>query len=878
MVFVPSIQRVERVPVSDLTEKQLSPTYELIQFLTGLGRLHAMLNEGVLLSQTGTTVIPLPHQIACLSRVIFEGKPRYLIADEVGLGKTIEAGLIFKELKLRGLVERVLVLCPKSLIMQWVAEMKIHFNEDFRPILTEELSATQSIFKDANIWKMFPQAVCSYDTVKPRSGRGWTKEKIEEYNRHRFENLISAGWDLVIIDEAHKVAGATEGVARNKLARELCKAAPFVLLLTATPHQGKRDGFLRLMRLLDEEQFPNEGALTLENIAPYVIRTEKRKAVDSDGKPLFKDRLTYLVRLRLDEKKPSHRLQKELYNAVTEYVISGYRAGETRGKLYLIILQKILASSTRALIKTLERRLSILYDRKDTHTQPLEEDEVEEALEDAPPKELFLNERKKLLELIDLAKRCENSGPDARAEELEKIIYKVRREEGDPSLKVIIFTEFIATQEMLKEFLTSRGFTVATINGHNTLEERIEAQRFFREKADVLVSTEAGGEGLNLQFCHVVINYDLPWNPMRLEQRIGRVDRIGQTNTVKAYNLVLEGSVEDRVQQLLEEKLKTILEDFGVDKISDVLDSEIGEKIFSRIYSEAAAYPDKTPKLLEDLMKELESMARERMDITKLISLNLNPEEEREKIRKIRKFEEILEKTVLSYVKHHGGKVSKGILGWNILWPDGTLMENVVFTSNRTSDSSTILGVDHPRIREIIELSHPVTHLKSSALVRVEEVPSEVSGLWSLWMLRIDFGKKTKVHYIPVFTSDDGKTYITTANRIWEKLSEGKFSITTGAMRDSSHHRSIVENFAQDIFEKDVFDEKQRIKSEYTRKIMAIEAKRKAIEKIGIKNIRKSRLKELEMERMKIDREYNLTEEPVPELYPILVLEVRGDG
>ena len=878
MVFVPSIQRVERVPVSDLTEKQLSPTYELIQFLTGLGRLHAMLNEGVLLSQTGTTVIPLPHQIACLSRVIFEGKPRYLIADEVGLGKTIEAGLIFKELKLRGLVERVLVLCPKSLIMQWVAEMKIHFNEDFRPILTEELSATQNIFKDANIWKMFPQAVCSYDTVKPRSGRGWTKEKIEEYNRHRFENLISAGWDLVIIDEAHKVAGATEGVARNKLARELCKAAPFVLLLTATPHQGKRDGFLRLMRLLDEEQFPNEGALTLENIAPYVIRTEKRKAVDSDGKPLFKDRLTYLVRLRLDEKNPSHRLQKELYEAVNEYVISGYRAGETRGKLYLIILQKILASSTRALIKTLERRLSILSDREDTHTQPLEEDEVEEALEDAPPKELFLNERKKLLELIDLAKRCENSGPDARAEELEKIIYKVRREEGDPSLKVIVFTEFIATQEMLKEFLTSRGFTVATINGHNTLEERIEAQRFFREKADVLVSTEAGGEGLNLQFCHVVINYDLPWNPMRLEQRIGRVDRIGQTNTVKAYNFVLEGSVEDRVQQLLEEKLKTILEDFGVDKISDVLDSETGEKIFSKIYSEAVAYPDKTPKLLEDFMKELESMARERMDITKLISLNLNPEEEREKIIKIRKFEEILEKTVLSYVKHHGGKVSKGILGWNILWPDGTLMENVVFTSNRTSDSSTILGVDHPRIREIIELSHPVTHLKSSALVRVEEVPSEVSGLWSLWMLRIDFGKKTKVHYIPVFTSDDGKTYITTANRIWEKLSEGRFSITTGAMHDSSHHRSIAENFAQDIFEKDVFDEKQRIKSEYTRKIMAIEAKRKAIEKIGIKNIRESRLRELEMERMKIDREYNLTEEPVPELYPILVLEVRGDG
>jgi|Deesub1362A_J573_1020465.scaffolds.fasta_scaffold01127_9 superfamily II DNA or RNA helicase len=878
VVFVPSIQQVERVPVSDLSEKQPSISYELIQFLTGLGKLHAMLNEGVLLSQTGTTVIPLPHQIACLSRVIFEGKPRYLIADEVGLGKTIEAGLIFKELKLRGLVERVLVLCPKSLIMQWVAEMKIHFNEDFRPILTEELSATQSIFRDANIWKMFPQAVCSYDTVKPRSGRGWTKEKIEEYNRHRFENLISAGWDLVIIDEAHKVAGATEGVARNKLARELCKATPFVLLLTATPHQGKRDGFLRLMRLLDEEQFPNEEALTLENIAPYVIRTEKRKAVDSNGKPLFKDRLTYLERFRLDERKPSHRLQKELYDRVTDYVISGYRAGGTHGKLYLIILQKILASSTRALRKTLEKRLSVLSDREDITTHLIEEDEVEEALEDAPLRELFLNEREKLQELIDLAKRCENSGPDARAEELERIIYKVRREEGDPSLKVIVFTEFIATQEMLKEFLTSRGFTVATINGHNTLEERIEAQRFFREKADVLVSTEAGGEGLNLQFCHVVINYDLPWNPMRLEQRIGRVDRIGQTNTVKAYNLVLEGSVEDRIQQLLEEKLKNILKDFGVDKISDVLDSEIGERIFSKIYSEAAADPDKTPKLLEDFMRELEAMARERMDVTKLISLSLNPEEEREKIRRSRKFEEILEKTVLSFVKHRGGKVSKGIFGWNILWPDGTLMEDVSFTSDGTSDSSKILGVDHPKIREIIELSHPVTHLKSSALVKVKGIPSEVSGLWSLWMLRIDFGKKTKIHYIPVFTSKDAETYTTTANRIWEKLSEGKFSITSGIERDAYPHKNIAEELAKDFFERDVMEEKQKIESEYTRKIMAIEAKRKAIEKIGIKNIRESRLRELEIERMKIERDYKIIEEPVPELYPVLVLEVKGDG
>lgn len=874
-IFVPSIQSVEKVPLSDLDDRQPQVSPELIQFLTGLGRIHTMLNEGVLLSQSGTTVIPLPHQIACLSRVISEGKPRYLIADEVGLGKTVEAGLVFKELKLRGLIERVLVLCPKGLIMQWVAEMKTHFNEDFRPVLTEELSATQNIFSDTNVWKMFNQAVCSYDSVKPRSGRGWTKEKIEEYNRHRFENLISAGWDLVIIDEAHKVAGAVEGVARNKLAQEICQATPFVLLLTATPHQGKRDGFLRLMRLLDRDQFPNEDALSLENIAPYVIRSEKRNAVDSDGRPIFRDRLTQLKRFRLDESKAAHKLQKKLYEAVKEYVISGYKFGEQQGKLYLIVLQKILASSTRALRNTLEKRISATFEY--ITPQTLEEDEIEEILEDTPKKELFSNESEKLRELIDLARRCENSGPDARAEELEKIIYSVRREEEDPSLKVIVFTEFISTQEMLKDFLTMRGFTVATINGHKTLDERIEAQRFFRDKADVLISTEAGGEGLNLQFCHIVINYDLPWNPMRLEQRIGRVDRIGQKNTVKVYNLVLEDSIEDRIQQLLEEKLKTILKDFGVDKISDVLDSEVGEKIFNKIYSEAALDPGKTPKLLEDFMKELEAMAREKIDITKLISVNINPEEQKENLRKSKKFEELLERTVLSYVKHYGGKVSKGIFGWNILWPDGTMMEEVSFTSGDTllEDRSRILGINHPKVKEIIELSQPITNLRSSALVKIRGLSPGLAGIWSLWVLRISLGKKTKSHYIPIFTSEDGTAYLTTAKRIWEKVSEGKFSIFSGTEKDASNHKNIAEEYANEIFEEETEKEMEKIKMEHNRKIMAIEAKRRAIERIGIKNIRESRLRDLESEKLRIEKEYSVIEEPVPELYPILVLEVE---
>jgi len=186
-----------------------------LTYLAAAARVADALTHDVLLAPIESSVIPLPHQIRALSRAVSSDRVRYLLADEVGLGKTIEAGLIMRELKLRGLVRRTLVIAPKGLVTQWVAEMRTHFGEEFRLLVPSDFSAYRRIAREDNLWQSHPQVVCTMDSVKPLdSRRGWSREQVAEYNRERFEDLVSAGWDLVIVDEAHRLGGSTDQVAR----------------------------------------------------------------------------------------------------------------------------------------------------------------------------------------------------------------------------------------------------------------------------------------------------------------------------------------------------------------------------------------------------------------------------------------------------------------------------------------------------------------------------------------------------------------------------------------------------------------------------------------------------------------------------------------
>ena len=693
-VWLPAEARVARLSSSRLQPLSAAATgtAEGIRYVAAGARVaDAMTQPDMLLAPIEASVIPLPHQIRALSRAVSGQRVRYLLADEVGLGKTIEAGLIQRELKLRGLVARTLVIAPKGLATQWVAEMKTHFGEDFRLLIPGDFAALRRVCREDNLWRAWPQVVCSLDSVKPLDARrGWTRQQVEQYNHERFEDLVSADWDLVIVDEAHRLGGSTDQVARYRLGQGLAEASPYLLLLSATPHQGKTDAFHRLMSLVDGDAFPDAESVSRERVQPYVIRTEKRHAIDAQGQPLFKPRRTELAPVRWEDR---HREQHALYEAVTEYVRQGYNQAVQENRSYIgflmILMQRLVVSSTRAIRTTLQRRLEALRQPHEQLTLfPLEPAEWED-LDGQEQVETLLrtqltalkNERAEVNLLLRAAGECEKIGPDVKAEALLDWIYRVQAEEGESDLKVLVFTEFVPTQDMLAQFLGERGFDVVCLNGSMSMDERQRVQDAFARRARILISTDAGGEGLNLQFCHVVVNYDIPWNPMRLEQRIGRVDRIGQKLPVRAVNFVFEDSVEHRVREVLEEKLAVIFEEFGIDKTGDVLDSAQAGQLFEDLYVEAIRDPDAVETTVDAVVQRIRQEAEEARRGTGVLGATEMPDPGEAQRLITYPLPHWVETMTVSYLQSHGGQARRDGRCWQLAWPDGECWPDVVFTA-----------------------------------------------------------------------------------------------------------------------------------------------------------------------------------------------------
>lgn len=597
---------------------------------------------GGFLSSLASGIIPLPHQLHVLNRAMETNNIRYILADEVGLGKTIEAGMIIRELKSRGLVSRILVVCPTGLVTQWASEMQEKFHEKFQVILPSDYDTIRRLTDNDDVYGQFDQVISPMDSIKPiEKHAGWSEEKVEKYNEERIYAIINSGWDLIIIDEAHRVAGSSGEVARYKLGNLLAQASPYLLLLSATPHNGKTEPFLRLIRLLDADAFPNAKSIVREQVAPFLIRTEKREAIDNNGNLLFKNRITHLVTISWDER---NNLQRELYEMVSSYVAKTYnKALRNRKKnmcliFLLIIMQRMVTSSTAAIRQSLERRLNVLLEQRtcvgDLREEDLDELNIEDGVEDALEAisldmELEIEELK---QIISLAKQAQFQNQDAKVEPLLNEIDAILSE--DRTQKVIIFTEFVATQTYLQELLVNRGYTVTILNGGMSIDERNAAMQEFKTSTSIFISTDAGGEGLNLQFANIIINYDLPWNPMKIEQRCGRVDRIGQQRDVHIYNFIVGETVENRVREVLEEKLSVILKEMGVDKYSDVLDSEVAECDFTDVYMRSIGHTSQVEKNLYPVEEEMKQqltnaqkykdVIREEKDLTKLVGTESN--------------------------------------------------------------------------------------------------------------------------------------------------------------------------------------------------------------------------------------------------------------
>jgi len=551
---------------------------------------------------------PLPHQIEAVYHYILQNpRIRFLLADDPGAGKTIMTGLLIKELKYRGLAERILIVVPGHLKDQWLREMKDKFSESFKIVDRSVMNSAwgQNIFNESN------QLIISMDFAK--------QDDV-------LNVLRVTRWDLCVIDEAHKMAAYKYGEKISKTQRYtfgevLGQNTNYFLFLTATPHRGDPENFRLLLDLLEPGFFANTEMLA-ESIRnkdnPLFLRRLKEDLKDFTGAPLFTPRVVETMKFRLSDE------EKTLYNAVTDYVEKFFNKALEKEKrnvtFALTILQRRLASSARAIRKSLERRferLSELYKKG----QLLQDREYidEEALEDYEEKERW-NKEEDLLEkltsadtleelkneigilenLVKLAKEVEKKETETKLTELKKVI---DTENIDlQQNKLLIFTESKDTLEYLAEKLGKWGYSVATIHGGMNLDARIRAEHDFKSTAQIMISTEAGGEGINLQFCWLMVNYDIPWNPNRLEQRMGRVHRYGQTHEVHIYNLVAIDTREGVILNRLFEKLDQIRVHLGSDRVFDV----IGELIVGKSLKDLIVDAISNRRTMDDILKDFE--------------------------------------------------------------------------------------------------------------------------------------------------------------------------------------------------------------------------------------------------------------------------------
>ena len=567
-----------------------------------------------LFAVNSSIVDPLPHQVEAVYRYLLPlPRIRFLLADDTGAGKTIMTGLLIKELLFRGVIKKILIVTPGGLTKQWAEEE-----------LQEKFGLYARLVNRAS-FDAEPGQFIRYE-------EGIFVVSIDFLSRNEacLRAAQEAQWDLIVVDEAHKLSAYEYGTkldesGRYRAIKDLYDKTDHLLFLTATPHRGRRDTFRRLLLLLDPDLFQKD-----EHVASYVqeqaatygspeedfegeqpitqarnrffLRRLKEEMVDWNEQPLFKNRNTKTVGYDLTPE------EKTLYEEVTNYVRSKRReaiAKKNRNvELTLMVMQRRLASSLYAITRTLDNRLralddvlEILRDPQRTAVEkkrlvgtyqdpddPRDITEYEDLAEDdrehidrrifrqvltADPEKVE-DERGEVDRLLRMAKSLSRHR-EAKFSELLSVLDSsdVIRAENE---KLVIFTEHRDTLDSLSKRLEEKGYTVVTIHGGMDVDSRKRAQREFLVRAKIMVATDAAGEGINLQFCRYLINWDIPWNPNRLEQRMGRIHRYGQNDDVWVYNLVAQNTREGAVIQKVLSKLDVMRDQMGSDRVYDVID------------------------------------------------------------------------------------------------------------------------------------------------------------------------------------------------------------------------------------------------------------------------------------------------------------------
>ena len=585
-------------------------------------------------------VDPLPHQLEAVYEYFLKlPRIRFLLADDPGAGKTVMAGLLIKELKARGLAKRILIVTPANLTFQWQREMKDKFREQFTVVRSDLLRANYG----TNPWQDYDQIVTSVSWVS----------RMDDAR----DSLLRSHWDLVIVDEAHKMSAYSEEkeTLAYKLGKALSDMTDHYLLMTATPHKGDPANFALFLKLLDKDVYADVSSLeeAMKNReAPFYLRRVKEALVTfpnpdtGEVKSLFTKRIVKTAKFEIGDD------ELEFYDALTRFVQDqSIRAADSNSPaaravgFTMAMLQRRFASSLYAARRTLERmkerREKILADpvayRQDQINkrvpegfEDLEEEEQQEIIAQleevvlSPDPQALKEEVRELAKLIDQARALEARSIETKLNNLKALL----TENGvfaDPKMKLLIFTEHKDTLDYLTGDgrdgrpvgkLREWGLSLTTIHGgmkigdRDTPGSRIFAERDFKESAQVMVATEAAGEGINLQFCWLMINYDIPWNPVRLEQRMGRIHRYGQEKDCLIFNFVAINTSEGRVLQKLFDRLEQIEADLDPDrtgKIFNVLGDVFPSNLLERMLRDMYARNQTEQVILDRIVKDVDT-------------------------------------------------------------------------------------------------------------------------------------------------------------------------------------------------------------------------------------------------------------------------------
>ena len=588
-------------------------------------------------SLSNLDIDPLPHQIHLVHHILASGNLNWLIADDVGLGKTIEVGMLLSALIRRKTFRRILIVTPAGLVQQWKDELHYKFGLSDFLIYGEDFQISSH-----RHWRLYDQVIGSVDRFKS--------------DVHRPILLQAGFWDLIIFDEAHNLSRSQYGMKyqsteRFRLAAALRNMSDAILLLTATPHQGKSDKFQALLEILRPDLKSEIMTLSFnpEILTQMVIRNNKADVPDVDGNFIFQGKIARAIKLSLADEEIAFE------RSLVKYLRSGFSAGKARGGMVgraigfvMTIYRKLAASSIAAIETALTRRLNKLREGADGDfgevSVPEGVDlryigEWEEAF-DGQGVEFFRGEIQSVEDLVLKAKQLLNKDSKSRTF-FDKILGAIL--ESNPGEKILIFTEYRATQNYLAELIETRygAGCVSLIHGGQKHRERQKAIEIFEETGQFLISTEAGGEGINLhRRCNMMVNFDLPWNPMRLVQRIGRLYRYGQKKKVLVFNIHTPQTIDGSIVDLLYRKIDQVVQDMATlgGEFQPGLEAEILGEIAEAIdvagilengLNESVEH---TEQSIEDALKRAREAVEKQRDLLKYAS-GYNPEETRNELK-----------------------------------------------------------------------------------------------------------------------------------------------------------------------------------------------------------------------------------------------------